>query len=81
MTFPFLFAVMFGDCGHGLVMSLLAVWLICHEDCFCQLENEVTTSECMREKERERDGNRERVIKKEREREGGIDREREKEQI
>lgn len=31
ITFPFLFAVMFGDLGHGLLMTLFAVWLIIRE--------------------------------------------------
>lgn len=31
VTFPFLFAVMFGDLGHGFVMALAAFWLIARE--------------------------------------------------
>ncbi|XP_041923507.1 V-type proton ATPase 116 kDa subunit a1 [Alosa sapidissima] len=41
VTFPFLFAIMFGDCGHGLVMSLLAVWVIYQEEHFRHLKNEL----------------------------------------
>ncbi|XP_041717215.1 V-type proton ATPase 116 kDa subunit a1 [Coregonus clupeaformis] len=41
VTFPFLFAVMFGDCGHGLVMTLLALWLILHQEHFRKLKNEL----------------------------------------
>ncbi|MBN3296539.1 V-type proton ATPase 116 kDa subunit a isoform X2 [Amia ocellicauda] len=31
ITFPFLFAVMFGDCGHGVLLTCCGVWLILKE--------------------------------------------------
>jgi V-type H+-transporting ATPase subunit a len=32
ITFPFLFAVMFGDFGHGILLTIFALWMIKNED-------------------------------------------------
>ena len=35
ITFPFLFSVMFGDFGHGILMALFSFWLIRMERKLC----------------------------------------------
>lgn len=34
ITFPFLFGIMFGDCGHGVIMTLFGVYMIALEKKF-----------------------------------------------
>ncbi|XP_064410222.1 V-type proton ATPase 116 kDa subunit a 1 [Latimeria chalumnae] len=48
VTFPFLFAIMFGDCGHGLIMTLLALWMILYEkqQSSKKIDNEVYNTLC-----------------------------------
>ncbi|KAK9746561.1 V-type ATPase 116kDa subunit [Popillia japonica] len=45
ITFPFLFAVMFGDCGHGLIMAAFALWMVLKEKPLAakKIESEIWT--------------------------------------
>ncbi|XP_021095974.1 V-type proton ATPase 116 kDa subunit a isoform X7 [Heterocephalus glaber] len=40
ITFPFLFAVMFGDFGHGILMTVFAVWMVLRESRILSQKNE-----------------------------------------
>lgn len=43
ITFPFLFAVMFGDMGHGLILVAFALWLIIKEKQLAHIKEEIFT--------------------------------------
>lgn len=45
VTFPFLFAIMFGDCGHGFIMTLCALYMVlCEEKLIAKkIDNEIWT--------------------------------------
>lgn len=42
-TFPFLFAIMFGDAGHGLFLAIFGFYLIFKEDQLVKVKDEVRT--------------------------------------
>lgn len=46
VTFPFIFAIMFGDCAHGVVMFGFALWMVLSEKKFLKKkgDNEVRAS-------------------------------------
>lgn len=45
ITFPFLFAVMFGDLGHGALMAIFGAWMVLKEKPLAakKSDNEVNT--------------------------------------
>ena len=44
ITFPFLFSMMFGDAGHGLLLTLFALWMCVKEKPLAakKIQNEVS---------------------------------------
>lgn len=38
VTFPFMFAIMFGDTGHGLIVLLCGIYMIWNEKKFCSIK-------------------------------------------
>jgi V-type H+-transporting ATPase subunit a len=48
ITFPFLFAVMFGDIGHGFIIFLAALYMILREKRLAQANlDEVSCQNCL----------------------------------
>lgn len=41
ITFPFIFAVMFGDTGHGIIMTLFALWMVWKERQLASVKDEI----------------------------------------
>jgi len=40
ISFPFLFSLMFGDAGHGVLMLAAALWMVLLEKKFLQMKSD-----------------------------------------